>query len=765
MKTILSILFIILISSGASAQIVNTFAGRVYSIGFNDGKEEATFNNPHDLAISQNGTIYVCDRFNHIIRKISLDGQVTTIAGQPGVSGDVDGQGSAARFYEPWGICVDQNENVFVADTRNNKIRKITPDGMVSTYAGTGNFGTSDGPLNNSTFGQPVGIEFDSNQNLYVADHGTHLIRKITADGMVSTLAGAAYETGDIDGLGTNARFNKPYGLTIDLEDNIIIADEWNHKIRKITPAGMVSTIAGLGIAGGENGDASNTTFNFPWDVAVDSSGFIYVADGLNYAIRKIAIDGNMETSTYAGKIGVEGYEDGASSEARFSGATGLAISPKTKELFVSDAFNQVIRKISDPQQGVFLVADNDISSYCPNEPIPFNVFPDVFDQFHYYVNDVLVNSSSLSQFDAIGLSSGNNTIKVVAVLDSIQMTSEAISIEIFSVQPPMIDTIGNTTFFEGDSVILVAPFGIDYFWSNGENTPTITVSEAGAYAVEVTDLNNCSSLSTAVEITVIFDPDAILITTDGSPTICEGESILLTANQTDNVQWLKNGWPIEGANDRVLEVTAAGDFQAQYTDITGVVVLSEIITIDLLPGLELDFEVNNNVITQNETVQFSILNDNLTLVEWNFGDTSSIASTAFDPVYQYGNIGFYDVQLYGVDDRGCTDTLVKTNFLQVISNTASERKDDVFIASAFTPNGDGDNDLLLVRGTDIAQMQFSVYSDNGYLVFESDTQNYGWDGTLKNIEAPTGNYIYQLNYTNLLGIDKIITGKTTLLK
>ena len=755
----------LLFSSAIFAQIVTTFAGTVDSVGATDGIEAATFNNPHGIAISPNGIIYICDRFNHTIRKININGDVTTLAGHPGISGDTNGQGNDARFYEPWGICVDQNENVFITDTRNNKIKKITSDGWVSTYAGTGNFGTTDGVSDNCTFGQPVGIETDGNGNLFVSDHGTHIIRKISSDGLVTTLAGAAYEAGDADGVGPDARFNKPYGLTIDQDGNIIIADEWNHKIRKITPNGIVSTIAGTGIAGGLNEANETATFNFPWDVAVDSHGDIYVADGINFAIRKIELAANFETTTYAGKIGSSGYQDGVGGEARFSGATGLAFSPMTRELFVGDAFNQVVRKISDPSQGVFLMTHNNVNTYCPNESIFFTAFPGIFEQYQFYIDNEIVATEALSNFDAIGLEPGTHSAQVVATLGAIEMTSDEISFEVFSVDQATIDTIGNTTFFEGDSVILIANFGTDYFWSTGEDTPTLTVREAGTYSVEVTDANNCSSVSSSVEITVQSDPDAILIDVDGPTTICEGESVTFHSSQTENVQWLRDGWPIFGANSDRYQAVEPGNYQAQYIDPNGVVVISSIVQIDVLPGLEIDFQADKSIVKINENIKFSIISNNTVAATWNFGDSNAISSTDLEPIHQYTDIGTYDVQLIGIDTRGCSDTLLKTNLIRVISEQETELENDLFIASAFTPNGDGSNDFLLVRGSDILSMEFKVFSDTGHLVFESNTQNIGWDGTWGTKKAPSGNYIYELNYTDLQGSKKFKIGKTALLK
>ena len=190
-----------------NAQIVRTVAGVLETPGDNDGPAlSARFFNPHGLAVDDEGTIYIADRYNHTIRIIS-QGFVTTLAGTPGVNGYRDGTGAGALFNEPWGLCIGNDGNVYVADTRSNRIRKVTPEGVVTTVAGSGNYGTTDGFGLSATFGNPTGIEMDDNGNLYIADHLTHIIRRISPTGQVTTVAGTPYVPGDQDGTGRAARF------------------------------------------------------------------------------------------------------------------------------------------------------------------------------------------------------------------------------------------------------------------------------------------------------------------------------------------------------------------------------------------------------------------------------------------------------------------------------------------------------------------------------------------------------------------------------
>jgi len=262
--------------------------------GYNSSGPFPSFNEPTGVAVDSSGNVYVADKFNHKIRKITPAGVVSTIAGG-GARGSADGVGTAATFDYPNGIAVDRNGVVYVSDTGTPKIRKITPAGVVSTLAGTGVRGGSDGAGATATFYCPWGVAVDSSSNLYIADACNIKIRKITSAGVVSTLAGTGV-SGSADGAGATAAFNTPAGVAVDARGNIYVADASNHNIRKITPAGVVSTIAGTGAIGNTDGPSSTATFNSPWGLAVDGSGNIYVADSSNNKIRKLTPQ-NPQTS------------------------------------------------------------------------------------------------------------------------------------------------------------------------------------------------------------------------------------------------------------------------------------------------------------------------------------------------------------------------------------------------------------------------------------------------------------------------------------
>jgi sugar lactone lactonase YvrE len=281
--------------------VVRTLAGTILNHGPVDGTNSAArFDAPQALAVDAGGAIYVADTLNNAIRKVVSVGTnwvVSTIAGLAGRAnfGTADGTNKTARFYYPYGIAVDAATNLYVADTLNNTIRKVTPVGtnwVVSTLAGApGPGGAADGTNNFARFYQPAAVAVDGAGTLYVADFGNHTIRKVTpigTDWVVTTLAGLAANSGSADGIGSAARFNQPQGIAVDAFGSVYVTDSGNNTIRKITPAGLVSTVAGLaGATGGTDGTGSAARFDWPHGIAVDNSRALYVAEYGNYTVRR----------------------------------------------------------------------------------------------------------------------------------------------------------------------------------------------------------------------------------------------------------------------------------------------------------------------------------------------------------------------------------------------------------------------------------------------------------------------------------------------
>jgi sugar lactone lactonase YvrE len=327
------------------AGVVSTLAGAAGQIGSADGYGGvALFRRPSDIVSDTFGNLYVTDTGNHTIRKISPAGAVSTWAGTAGQTGAINGTGTAARFNSPRGVAVDAASNVYVADTNNQTLRKISAGAVVTTFAGTaGEAGSVDGSF--ARFNLPERVVIDSAGNLLVSDTGNHTIRRITPAGVVDTLVGTAGASGTTDGSGSAARFNYPIGVTIDSAGNAYVADSGNSTIRKITPAGAVSTFAGAALQSGSyDGSGSAARFNDPNGIATDLAGNVYVADSLSNTIRKIAPAGVV--STLAGTPEIAGSADGIGTAARFSTPLGVA-TDSAGNIYVTDYGNSTIRKIS----------------------------------------------------------------------------------------------------------------------------------------------------------------------------------------------------------------------------------------------------------------------------------------------------------------------------------------------------------------------------------------------------------------------------------
>jgi sugar lactone lactonase YvrE len=276
-----------------SAGVVSTFAGSGIG-GFADGiASVAQFNGIDGLAVDTAGNVYVADTNNHRVRKISPAGVVSTLAGS--TQGYANGTGTAARFNNPSGVAVDAAGNVFVTDTFNYRIRKITPAGVVSTLAGSGIAGFANGSGTAAQFNKTYGIAVNDAGSIFVADALNHRIRKITASGVVTTLAGSVY--GYANGNGTAAKFSYPYGITVDATGTVYVTDAEDNRIRKITIAGMVSTLAGSGIGGFADGIGTTAQFINPCGVSVDAVGSVFISDATNHRIRKIT--NSLSTSDY----------------------------------------------------------------------------------------------------------------------------------------------------------------------------------------------------------------------------------------------------------------------------------------------------------------------------------------------------------------------------------------------------------------------------------------------------------------------------------
>lgn len=306
---------------------VTTFAGNGNAAVVDGAGVLASFADPRDIATDAAGNVYVADKT--CVRKITPSGIVTVLAGSATASGYVNGIGTNARFGDVWGLALDASGNVYVADERNAAIRMITPNGIVSTVAGGNGRGNNNGAVATATFFSPQDVAVDAFGNLYIADFGNNAIRKISG-GIVSTL-------------NTSPITNGPVSLVADVSGYIYVAAYNSNKIYKVTPSGATSVIAGSGALGNRNDIGVAASFGQPSGIAIDGAGNLYVCDYYPYGlIRKITPSGIVSTIAGAGAFG---YADGIGTNAAFNYPWGLALDA-SGNLFIGDRFNQRIRSV-----------------------------------------------------------------------------------------------------------------------------------------------------------------------------------------------------------------------------------------------------------------------------------------------------------------------------------------------------------------------------------------------------------------------------------
>ncbi|NVK82999.1 MAG: putative Ig domain-containing protein, partial [Cytophagia bacterium] len=318
---------------------VFTFAGNGQSGSTNANLLSSSFNIPIGVAEDSQGNLYVADLFNHTIRRISTDGQVTTFAGTGSV-GSQDGTGTEASFNEPSDLAIDSQDNIFVVDRENHAIRKITPAGVVTHFVG-GTGGYEDGTGTAARVNRPTQIAIDDNDNLYITDQNNFRIRKITSAGVVTTIAGSGVN-GFQDGDAGTAQFSQLTGIGVDSQGNIYVSDYDNARIRKIDIAGNVTTLAGSGTRSIEDGLGSEASFYSPLGMDVDDSGNIYVAE-VARVIRKIEPSGQV--TTIVGSAFETGTDDGVGAEAKFTEPNNVFID-SGGNLFITEGVVHLIRKV-----------------------------------------------------------------------------------------------------------------------------------------------------------------------------------------------------------------------------------------------------------------------------------------------------------------------------------------------------------------------------------------------------------------------------------
>jgi len=414
---------------------LSTFAGNGHE-GFSTGKKEnAHFINPKGITMDAAGNTYVVNDYADNVSKIDPQGNVTDLI-------DYDLVGDSLRFTRPQGIVVDNDGNLLVTDQFAYQIKKINLDGStpeISVWAGAGEYGLLDGTLEEATFQGPISLAKDSSGNIYVGD--SYAVRKISLDGMVTTLAGSL-EIGAINGIGTNARFNTIWGLAVDEDGTVYLADSYNHLIRKVTDEGVVTTLAGNGSSGYVDGTGMEASFSFPEDIIIQEDGSLLVTDGSNSVIRQISLEG--ETTTFTG-IKYFDYFPGSPGPEAIDGDGDIGTFSRLRDIYKKPNGNLLVS-----EWGTDLIREVEIG--VPSPPLvvmestidnPYRIAH--FRHLHpYYFSGEVMNSSDFDIKDV--------RLNVRVILDGIPVI-------IFNERTEMVDIAsGSSASFEIDLSFLPDP-------------------------------------------------------------------------------------------------------------------------------------------------------------------------------------------------------------------------------------------------------------------------------------------------------------------
>lgn len=706
-QIVFSSLLMMVSGSVAYSQTITTVAGVIGSPGYaGDGGQakDARFNQPRAVATDSEGNLYIADMRNRVIRKVNNNGLISTVAGN-GTAGNAGagGPATAAQLAQPTGMTIDNEGNVYIADYNSSVIKKVTTSGIMTIFAGTGTEGFSGdhGPASQAKLYRPTAVAVDKDGNVFISDASNKVIRKVSKSGIITTVAGVPGRAGYAGdgGPATKALLTQPAGIAVDNSGNIYIADPSNSVIRKVNPAGIMSTFAGNGTAGysGDNGPATKAQFQIgsPQGLAVDPAGNVYASDYQNHAIRKINTKGIISTIAGTGAPDYAG-DGGPAILAKIWYPIGIA-TDIAGNVFITDSYNNTIREI--------------VSS-C-NAPMPsFELQP--------------ANKS---------VCKGGNVV--------------------FSVNATHAEAFQWQVYSNGEWSDVTD--GANY---SGATTSTLTVINVGDkmnnYQYRCVANNACRTLfSNKAALNVTGGASPTLTVTPAPNGMCAGSPasfIVKVANggTAPTYKWMVNGNeagvttatysnPSLGNGDKVSVVltSAAGCTGGQIT--------SNVIEVNM--GSAPEIRTNSEIkIFEGFSAKLSATSESqISSYSWTPSTGVTAANTA-SPIVKPTRTTTYKVTARNAS--GCAGTAEVT--VTVVKRITMPR--------SFSPNGDGKGDTFGIPPTDpeFNLTSFKVMDAAGRVVFSTTDINKDWNGTINGVKARAGTYKYAI--TGNLRLGKINT-------
>ncbi|MES2703072.1 MAG: T9SS type A sorting domain-containing protein [Bacteroidota bacterium] len=560
--SLLCIVLLTCLQFSATAQVITTFGGTgVYGeIGDGGPATVARLDSVTNLATDRDGNIYLSCQAKHCVRKISKDGIITRVAGtsgSAGFSGDF-GAATAAKLSANWGVATDTFGNLYITDPGNQRIRKVDAAGVITTIAGMGTAGYfgDGGPASLAHFNVPLGIAVDNEGNIFVADAANRVVRKISNTGLISTYAGNhTYGFSGDGGPATYAQLSNIFGLALDNTGNLYICDATNERVRKVSPAGIITTVAGNGStgSGGDGGPATAAELNRPIGVSVNANGDILIADSRNNRIRKVNSAGIISTVAGTGGAGYSG--DGIAATSALLNHPLSVISDTEQNVYIADMRNFRVRKILAAVS--FIKGRSQVFAMCENGVAAIDTFLAIQDYYagltdtwsllsppahgvasvSYSTTSTggIITPSGLTYTPAAGFS-GFDTFSV-KVTDGAASDSLTLYVNVIPLVTTAGSIVGPDEVCAGSSITLTGTIS-GGTWSAGDaNTTVVPIGDngkvtgvtAGLSIISYTVSNSCNAVSVTKAVTVrpLPEPGAIA----GANAVCKGSTITLSAS------------------------------------------------------------------------------------------------------------------------------------------------------------------------------------------------------------------------------------------
>lgn len=720
-------------------------------------------------AYAPNGNFYFSDNSNQRVRVVNSQSIINTFAGNgtSGFSGD-NGQATNAQLSYPGGVASDLNNNIYILDNGGTRIRKIAPNGIITTIAGTGVAGFSGdnglataAQINGGAPGWASIIKCDGAGNIYFIDvHTGNRVRKINVStGIITTVAGNGTTgfTGD-GGLATNAQIT---ATDFDVDNNGNIYISGGSRIRKINNAGIINTIAGTGVWGntGDNGPAINAQIEAT-AITTDNNGNVYLT-GSNTTIRKIDNAGII--TTY---IVVQGSVSNLT-KIDISPASGNFIATFMQVCFIESAICELVPQSTPPPPPANVVTANNSGNMCQGGNIQLSANAQGNGSYSWSGPNGFTSNAQNPQLSNV--TAAQSGAYVVTYTEGNTVLTATTNITVYPTNNLMAQTSGNVCQ-GGDVTLKTNTNGGNYVWygPNGFSATNSQIkiqeaspSHSGSYTVVQVDNNGCLNKGT-VDVIVYAKPNIDIEMNKAMPG-CEPRLNLEFAPLSNAVKptynWdLGNGITSSDAMPKNLNYSKAGTYNIKVVvkDDNGCT-NERTRTLEVYPSPSADF-VSSYASFANPVVQFNDQSKNAKVVSWNwnFGNGAEAVSNVQNPSYTYPDSGSYNVTLKVKTDLNCESTITK-KVIVFDENT-------LFIPDAFSPNGDGLNDVFMVSGNNITKLELMIFSRGGALIFQTNDLKKGWDGYVKGVKAESGVYVYKVNYT-ANGKTTTSTGNLTLLK